>query len=156
MHQIDAGHELEQLAGDMLRAADAGRCHVDLARIGFGIGDEFRNRFAGNDGLTSMTSGTRSMPAIGAISRTKSNGRCRNERLVDGVLRIDQKQRVAVGRGIARPPRWRYFRSAPGRIFDDELLIEMFAKATAPISRALMSDELPAAWPTITCTGRVG
>jgi hypothetical protein len=43
MHEIDAGHVFEQFAGDMLRAADASRRHVDLARIGLSVSDEFRN-----------------------------------------------------------------------------------------------------------------
>ena len=40
VHQIDAGHLLEQLAGDMQRRRIAARRHVDLAGIGFRIGDE--------------------------------------------------------------------------------------------------------------------
>ena len=42
--EIDAGHHLEQFAGDMQRRADAAGRHVDLAGIGLGIGDEFRDR----------------------------------------------------------------------------------------------------------------
>ena len=37
--EIDAGHGLEQLTGQVDRCAIAGRCHVQLAGIGFGIGD---------------------------------------------------------------------------------------------------------------------
>src|SRR6516165_1129584 len=39
-NQIDARHRLEQLARDMIHATDALRGHIDLARIGFRIGDE--------------------------------------------------------------------------------------------------------------------
>src|SRR2546422_6104935 len=35
---------LEQLAGDMQRRPDPARAHVDLARTGFGIGNELGNR----------------------------------------------------------------------------------------------------------------
>ena len=45
---VDAGHHLEQLAGHMVRASDAGRRQVDLARIGLGIGDELGNRLGRN------------------------------------------------------------------------------------------------------------
>ena len=48
VNQVDAGHHLEQLAGDMWRAPVAGRRHVDLARIGLGIGDELGNRLGRN------------------------------------------------------------------------------------------------------------
>jgi hypothetical protein len=37
------GHHLEQLAVDVLRAADTGRRHVDLTRIGLGVSDQFGN-----------------------------------------------------------------------------------------------------------------
>jgi hypothetical protein len=40
---VDAGHHLEQLASDVGRASIAGRCHVDLAGIGVGVGDELGN-----------------------------------------------------------------------------------------------------------------
>ena len=48
MDQIDAGHHLEQFAGEMARAADAGRPHVDPARIGLGVGDELGDRLGRN------------------------------------------------------------------------------------------------------------
>ena len=40
VHHAGAGHRLEQLAGKMSGAAVARRCHVDLAGIGLGVGDE--------------------------------------------------------------------------------------------------------------------
>jgi len=45
---VDAGHHLEQLPGDMERAPIAARRHVDLARIGLGVADEFRDRLGWN------------------------------------------------------------------------------------------------------------
>jgi hypothetical protein len=39
VRQVHAGHKLEQLSGDMLRAADAGR-DVQLAGYGLRVGDE--------------------------------------------------------------------------------------------------------------------
>ena len=46
MHDLElqAGHLLEQFAGDMRRAAVAGRCHLDGAGIGPRIGEELRHR----------------------------------------------------------------------------------------------------------------
>src|SRR5262245_20614152 len=41
VHEVDPGHHLEQLAGHMGRGADTARRHVDLARIGLGVSDEF-------------------------------------------------------------------------------------------------------------------
>src|SRR5258707_15312808 len=44
MHEGDAGHHLEQFTGNMVSGTDAGRRHVNLGGIGFGIGDEFWDR----------------------------------------------------------------------------------------------------------------
>ncbi len=48
MNHVDTGHHLEQLAGHMGRAPDAGRPHADFGRIGLGIGDELKNRLGWN------------------------------------------------------------------------------------------------------------
>ena len=42
VQHLDAGHALEQLAGEMDRGAVAGRGEGDLARVGLGVGDELR------------------------------------------------------------------------------------------------------------------
>src|SRR5262249_151814 len=50
MHEGDAGHHLEQFTGNMVSGTDAGRRHVDVGGIGFGIGDVARalaNRLGG-------------------------------------------------------------------------------------------------------------
>src|SRR5262249_42636085 len=41
--QVHAGHHLEDFTKDVLRRAVAGRRHINLTRIGLGIGDELRN-----------------------------------------------------------------------------------------------------------------
>src|SRR5262245_29447693 len=46
--QIDAGHHLEQLAGNMASTPNAARRHIDLARIGLGVRDELGNRLGWN------------------------------------------------------------------------------------------------------------
>jgi hypothetical protein len=45
MGHANAGHHLELLAREVADAAGPGRTHVDLARIGFRVGDELRHRF---------------------------------------------------------------------------------------------------------------
>ena len=48
VNHVDAGHHLEQLAGYMGGVPVPARRHVDLARIGLGIGDELGNRLGRN------------------------------------------------------------------------------------------------------------
>ena len=48
VYQIDAGHQLEQFAGEMAGAADAGRPHIDPARIGLCVDDELGDRLGRN------------------------------------------------------------------------------------------------------------
>src|SRR5260221_5699229 len=48
MRDVNASHELEQLARDVLRSPDAGRCHIELAWIGLGISHKLRTRLGGN------------------------------------------------------------------------------------------------------------
>jgi len=55
VHQVDAGHHPEQLAGYMASTPNAGGSHVDLAGIGLGESNEFRN---GLDGCTTMRLGS--------------------------------------------------------------------------------------------------
>jgi NAD dependent epimerase/dehydratase family enzyme len=43
MNHLNARHHLEQLARQMGWDSDATRTHVELSRIGFGIGNEFGN-----------------------------------------------------------------------------------------------------------------
>ena len=43
MHHVDAGHHLEQLAGQVGSGAVAGGRHVDPAWISLGIGNELGN-----------------------------------------------------------------------------------------------------------------
>ena len=47
VHQIDAAHHLEQLGRHMGAVPVVRRRHVDLARIGLAVGDQFGNRLGG-------------------------------------------------------------------------------------------------------------
>src|SRR5262249_61330972 len=69
---VDAHHHLKQLAGGMTWDPHSGGRHtINLAWIGLCVGNELGNRLAGTDGLTSVTRGTRMMPATGPMSRMK-------------------------------------------------------------------------------------
>src|SRR5262249_6751398 len=46
--QVDTGHHLEPFAEYVGHGPAAGRAHVDLARIGLGVGDELRDRLGWN------------------------------------------------------------------------------------------------------------
>src|SRR5262249_29854373 len=48
VNQVDTGHHLEPFAEDVGHGPAAGRSHVDLARIGPGVGDELRDRLGWN------------------------------------------------------------------------------------------------------------
>ena len=48
VNQVDIGHHLEQLTGNMGRGAIATRSHVELARVRLCIGDEIRDSVGRN------------------------------------------------------------------------------------------------------------
>ena len=75
-----------------------------------------------------MTSGTRKMPATGAISLTKSIEPV-VERRIDRVLRVHQEHRVAVGAAL-RDRLGRDVAAGAGPDLDDELLAEMLARTS--------------------------
>ena len=127
VHQIDAGHHLEQLAGHMQRRADAARAHVDLARIGLGVGDELRNGLRRQ--LRSNHHHLRDANDAGDRRRVaqKIEIEMLIKRGVDGVRTGHQQQRVTVGRrlhhrlgGDVGAGAW--------PVVDDELLAELFGQ----------------------------
>jgi hypothetical protein len=95
---VDTGHELEQLAGHVRRAAGAGHGHPDLARIGLRIGDELRNglgphrRVHHHDERLAGDAGDRRDVAQQVETEILE------QRGVDRVRRTDEEQRMAVGR----------------------------------------------------------
>ena len=121
--QVDTGHHHEQLAENMGRAPDAGRRHVELARIGLGISDKLRNRLGRNRGVHHHgirgVDDTRDRRDVTDEVEIEVVVKCR----VDGIRRQHKEQRVAVRRRSyddfganittgARP------------VFDNELLAE--------------------------------
>ena len=94
MNHVDAGHHLEQLAGHMGAGAGAGRRHVDLARIGLGVGDELRDRLGRNRWIDHHDIGMLPMLATGAMSRMKLKLRFGVKRRIDRVRRHDSMRSV--------------------------------------------------------------
>ena len=97
VHQVDAGHHVEQLARHVRRAAVAGRRHVDLAGIGFGIADEFRNRLGRN---RRIDQNDLRHPDDACDRRDVADEveiELLVERRVDGIRNGGEQQRVAVG-----------------------------------------------------------
>ena len=123
VHQIDAGHHLEQLAGHMQRRADAARAHVDLARIGLGVGDELRNGLRRQ--LRIHHHHLRDANDAGDRFRVTQEIEIEMliKRGVDGVCAGDQKQRVAVCRRLHHRL-GRDVGAGARPIIDDELLAE--------------------------------
>ena len=108
MHHVDAGHHLEQLAGHMRRAPVAGRRHVDLARVGLGVGDELGNGLGRNRRIHLHDVGHAHDARDRRDVADEIEIELVVERRVDRVAATDQEQRVAVRRARARPPRCRY------------------------------------------------
>jgi hypothetical protein len=96
--RIDARHSLEQLAGHMVGTSGAARRHVDFARIGLGISDEFGNSFGRqrwiyyHDARHADDAGDRRNVA------DEIEVKLLIERRVDSVCRVGQKERIAVRR----------------------------------------------------------
>ena len=134
MDHVDAGHHLEQFAGHMRRAAAAGRGHVDLSRIGFGVRDKFRNGLRRNRWIDQHH------------HRHADDARHRRdvaheiefeivvERGVDRVRDGGEQQRVAVGGGVDD----RFgadIAAGAGAIFNHEGLPQMIGQPLADQAR---------------------
>ena len=83
VHRVDAGIDLEQLAGEVAGAAVAARAEGELARIGLGVGDEFLDA---------------SSPAAPALT-TSTFGRHRDQRDRREVLDRVVRHRLGTGSG---------------------------------------------------------
>src|SRR5262249_34365174 len=98
VRQIHAGDELEQLPRDVMRAADAGRGHVQLAGIGLGVGNKLGDGLGRHRGVN-----LHDQRNVFDLSDWRDVGdkvetELFIERGVDRVLRVHQQQRVAIGR----------------------------------------------------------
>ena len=100
VNHLDAGHHIEQLAEHMVGAADAGRRHVDLARIGFGVGNEFRDRLRRHPRIDHhhRRNGDDARDGFDVLDEIELERLV--ERRIDGVGLRDPEQRVAVRRSL--------------------------------------------------------
>jgi hypothetical protein len=121
--QADAGHEFEQFASDMLGSANAGRRHIDLARIGLGVGNEFRNGSRRKRRMHLHDERHEVDPSNRRDIAEKIEVELFIERAVDSILRIDQQESVAIGRR-ASGRLGRNIAAGTGANLDDELLAE--------------------------------
>jgi hypothetical protein len=99
--------------------------------VGFALAYEMNSGTvrAGTAGLTSMTLATRAIPPTGAMSRM-IEVQLLVKRRVDHVGRVDEQQRVAVGRRIHDSFRGDVIAST-GTVFDDEGLAQSFRQPLA-------------------------
>jgi hypothetical protein len=81
---------LEQLAGDVVRRPAAGRCHVDLARIALGVGDELWEGPGRDRWINHHDEGERGESADRRDVADEIEIQSVIKRRVDGVRRIEQ------------------------------------------------------------------
>jgi hypothetical protein len=122
---VDPRHHLEQLARDMLPGPGASRRHVDLARVGFGIGDELGNTPGRERRIDLHDEGRAGEACYRRNIADEIEIELFVERRVDKVWRTDHQERIAVrrrthdrlGANIA---------AATRPVFNDEWLAEPF------------------------------
>ena len=98
VHHVDAGHHLEQLADHMRAAPVARRGHVDLARIGLGVGDELGNGLSWNRWMNQHDVGLAADARDRCDVTNKVVIELVVERRADYRVGTDQEERIAVRR----------------------------------------------------------
>ena len=121
IHHVDAGHRLEQLAGNVVASAGAGRRHVEFTGIGLGIGDELGNRLGRKRRVhhhdVRISHDARDRRDVAGEIVVERVVQCR----VDRVEATDQEQCVAVS-GRAHDRFGGDVAASARPIFDDKLL----------------------------------
>jgi hypothetical protein len=96
VNQFGTSHDTEERGGDVRQTSVTGRCKIDLARIGFGIGDELGNspnRYRWIDLHDERyTADARDWKDVANKIELEARGKCR----IDCVRLSDQKERMAV------------------------------------------------------------
>src|SRR6516164_9030116 len=115
VNHVDPGHHLEQLAGNMGPGADASRCHADLARTGFSVGDEFGNGLGRYRRIHHDHTGKADEARDRRDVTDEMEIEFVVERRVDRLCRTDHEQRVAVS-GRATTASVAMLVPAPGRL----------------------------------------
>jgi hypothetical protein len=96
--QVEAGHHLEQLAGNMRRAAVAGRRHLDRARTRLRVGDELRGARHRHRRVHHHDQGFSGDARDRRDVAQEVEAEIGIERGADRVGRTDEQKRVTVGR----------------------------------------------------------
>ena len=125
MSELDAGHHVEEFAGDMIDAAYSGRRHVDLAWIGFGIGNELRNSVGRHRWIHHHHGGDAKNASDGLDVTNKVEIERVVKRRIDCICLSDPEQCVAIARCV-HDRVGGDIDARTGAIFDDELLTEVF------------------------------
>jgi beta-mannosidase len=149
-----AGHRLEELAGEMLRGAVAGRALVDLVRVRFRIGDEFRDRARRKGRRHRHDVGKPGDAGDGCQVRDEVEGELVVERGIDRVHRAAHQQRVAV-RGRAHHRLGREVAARAGAVLHEHRLVELIRHPLRDEPRHDV-EVASAAKPTRIRTGRAG
>src|SRR5262249_50454210 len=154
VHEVHAGHHLEQFTSNMVSGTDAGRRHVDLGGIGLGIRDELGNRLGRHRGMHLY--GKRL--ASDARNRRDVADEIKIELVVEGgVDRVHEsghKERISV-RGAVTTLSVPMLLAAPGGFW---MTIGWPSRSDShcPIRRPMMSVPPAGANPTMMRTGRDG
>src|SRR5262249_24573429 len=140
VQEVHAGHHLEQLAVDVLHAADTCRCHRDFSRVGLCVGDQLGNcldrkvRINDDDGRTATEDACHWRDVRGKVEVELLV-----ERRVCCVCQCQLKQCVAIGCGLCNGLR-RQIASSSSSILDNDLLSEPLREPLANEPRKHIND----------------
>src|SRR3954452_5716436 len=145
MQHVDSGHHLEQLARNVRHRSDACRREVDLARISLGIRDEFGDRFGRKSGIDHHDL----WHTIYACYRYNVAHQIEVDVLVErriyGIIRADEKKRIAIRRRAHHGFR-RYIAPRAWTVLYDKRLTQPVRKPLADQARENV-DRLPRSKP---------
>ena len=134
MHEVGAGHQLEQLAGEVARAANPGRSHVDLAGIALGVGNELGNGLGGNRRMNRQDTGQASDACNRRDVSNEIELKSLIERRIDRRRRRDEQQGIAIRRRMHDGLGGDIGRRA-GAVLHHELLTEPLGEPSAQQAR---------------------
>src|SRR4051794_37977707 len=129
MHEVDTGHHLEQLAGEVRGRAAAERGHADLAWIGLGVGNELGDGFRRDRWVRNHHHGIIDESRYGCDIALQVEGEAFIHASVDYGGRTEKQQRAPIGRRACTA----MLVPAPGRF---SLLI---ARAAGVVTTMMMS-----------------
>src|SRR5262249_14930249 len=155
MYEVDPGHHLEELAGNMDRCSSTAGCHIDPARIGLGVGDELGNCSRWNRGVDLHDEGDADDGSDGRDILDEIEAEIFIKRRIDRIARRDLQECVYPSGGALRAVSVPILLAAPAR-FSTTNWRPRRSKSHCAITRATMSVGPPAEKPTMMRTGRAG